>query len=202
METSLKYRDYSDNDLLTLITQQDSDALEEIYDRHAQTAYNVIVRIVQNQAIADEILQETFWQVWQKARDFRGGGAPAAWLYRIARNKSLDHLRRRQARPQLAEFDLQVSEQIPGNRLISDRSTIERSTEQHWEREYLSQALARIPEDQRTCLELAYFEGMSQRQIAEVTDTPLGTVKTRLRMGLEKLERIYRAAGYRVEDVV
>src|SRR5919108_3098677 len=92
----------SDEALLQLIAQQDAAALEMLYDRYAQTIYNLIKRIVQDSAIADELLQETFWQVWQACGQgqFRGEGVALAWLCRIARNKSLDQLRRQKARPQ------------------------------------------------------------------------------------------------------
>src|SRR5262245_23589086 len=88
------YSQLADETLLDLIKQRDADAFTALYDRHAQTIYNVIIRIVREPAVAAEVHQDTFWQIWQKAGEFRGGGAAAAWLYRIARNKSLDQLRR------------------------------------------------------------------------------------------------------------
>ncbi|MBI1880305.1 MAG: sigma-70 family RNA polymerase sigma factor [Chloroflexi bacterium] len=192
----------SDEVLLQLIVQRDALALEALYDRYAQTIYNLIVHIVQNPAIADELLQETFWQVWQACEQgqFRGEGAAAAWLCRIARNKSLDQLRRQKARPRPVETKSDEDEESLWSQFMADVE-VERLTERSWDRQYLRQALDRIPSEQRLCLELAYFEGMSQRQIAEYTDTPLGTIKTRLRMGLEKLERILRVAGYQAEDI-
>jgi RNA polymerase sigma-70 factor (ECF subfamily) len=196
----LNYHQFEDTYLLQLISKQDPGALEELYDRHAQTAYSLIVRIIRDSTIADEILQETFWQVWQKASDFSGRGAVAAWLYRIARNKSLDLLRRQKARPQAVETTTEQEETALWSQLDSADSTVEQVVEQRTTRVEIRQALAEIPDEQRHCLELAYFEGMSQRQIAEHTNTPLGTVKTRMRIGLDKLERIFRAAGYQVQD--
>jgi len=192
----LEYSRYSDELLLQLVGQRSPEALEALYDRHAQTVYNLIARIVREVPVADEILQETFWQVWQKADNFSGRGSAAAWLYRIARNKSLDQLRRQKARPQPVVTASQEHEEILWSRLAANGVEVERAAEKRWEREHLRQALVAIPPEQRLCLELVYFEGMSQRQIAEYTDTPLGTVKTRLRIGLEKLERIFRASGY------
>jgi RNA polymerase sigma-70 factor (ECF subfamily) len=198
----LEYQQYSDEFLLRLIAQKDSEALEAFYDRHAQVTYNLIVRIVRDQAVADEILQETFWQVWQKASGFSGRGSPAAWLYRIARNKSLDHLRRQKARPQLLEtLSQEDKEGEPWDRLATAQTDVEQATERQWDYEYLQHALAEIPGEQRFCLELAYFDGMSQRQIAQHIDIPLGTVKTRLRIGLQKLQRILQAAGYQASDI-
>jgi RNA polymerase sigma-70 factor (ECF subfamily) len=198
----LGYRQYSDEFLLQSIGQKDSEALEEFYDRYAQVTYNLIVRIVRDRAIADELLQETFWQVWQKASEFSGRGAPAAWLYRIARNKSLDHLRRQKARPQpLETLSSEETEGEPWDRLATAQTDVEQATERQWDYEYLRHALAEIPGEQRVCLELAYFDGLSQSQIAQYIDIPLGTVKTRLRIGLQKLQRILQAAGYQAPDI-
>lgn len=192
----------SDETLLQLIAQREPAALETLYDRHAQTVYNLIGRIVRDTAVADEILQETFWQLWQACGQgqFRAEGAPAAWLYRIARNKSLDQLRRQKARPPIAQPGPHQTDEQLWEEFVAP-GQVEQLTQQKWDRQYLRQTLARIPADQRVCLELAYFEGMSQRQIADHINTPLGTVKTRLRLGLEKLEYILKMAGYRAEDV-
>jgi RNA polymerase sigma-70 factor (ECF subfamily) len=200
MAFALEYVQHTDESLLGLIARHDADALAALYDRHAQTVYNMIARIVHEPATADEVLQDTFWQVWQKASEFHGGGAAAAWLYRIARNKSLDQLRRQKARPQPLTTD-ESGEQSVWATLAAVGAEVERITEHAWRRQHVREALTSLPADQRLCLELAYFEGMSQRQIAEYTATPVGTVKTRVRMGLEKLERILRAAGYQPEDI-
>jgi RNA polymerase sigma-70 factor (ECF subfamily) len=193
----------SDEALLQRIAERDAVALETLYDRHAQTIYNLIMRIVRNPAIADELLQETFWQVWQACGQgqFRGEGVALAWLCRIARNKSLDQLRRQKARPQPVTTASEEEEQRLWDQFVAAEAAVEQATERAWDRQYLRQALEKIPAEQRLCLELAYFEGMSQRQIAEYTATPLGTIKTRLRMGLEKLEYLLRVAGYQAEDV-
>lgn len=193
----------SDEALLQLITKRDAAALGTFYDRHAQTVYNLIMRIVRDSAIADELLQETFWQVWQASGQgqFRSEGPALAWLCRIARNKSLDQLRRQKARPQPIITESEEAEELLWDELVISDVAVERVAERAWDWQYLRQALSRIPSEQRLCLELAYFEGMSQRQIAEYTATPLGTIKTRLRMGLEKLEYILRIAGYQAEDI-
>lgn len=187
----------TDDLLLRRMAQRDASALEVFYERHAQVAYNVIVRIVRDPATADEVLQDTFWQAWQKAGEFRADGAAAAWLYRIARNKSLDWLRREQARPPLnAALPEEAWAAIP-----SPQPSVEQQVERSWQRRYIQGALAAIPSEQRRCVELAYFEGMSQQQIANHLQTPVGTVKTRLRMAVEKLARLARAAGLQAEDI-
>jgi len=199
----MNYSHYSDETLLNLIARQDSAAFDELYQRHSQIVFNLIARIVNDSAAADDILQESFWQAWKKAGDYRGTGAGAAWLYRIARNKSLDVVRKRK-RMQTNEVSDQVShEDSPVSateaKLVSSSnkaSIVEREASQHFDRQQLRDALASIPDEQRTCLELAYFEGYSQSQISKELGVPLGTVKTRVRIGLEKLEHILRSAGY------
>jgi RNA polymerase sigma-70 factor, ECF subfamily len=188
----------ADETLIGLIVQRDTEAMSAFYDRHAQTVYSLIVRIVREPAVAEEILQETFWQVWQKASDYHGGGSATAWLSRIARNKSLDQLRRQKIRPQIAESDLEEPELQAATATSS--GDVEQAADHLLKRQRLHQALATLPAEQRLCLELAYFEGMSQRELAEYTHAPLGTIKTRVRMGLEKMERLLLAAGYQAED--
>ena len=187
-----KYRTYSDETLLQFISRKDLLAYEALYDRHAQTVHNLLNRIVHDPATAEELLQETFWQVWQKAEQYAEKGTVAAWLNRIARNKALDQLRHDKARPRMADDDIGALEQSP---TYSDEGT-EKAVEQRLQQQQVNQALENIPGEQRLCLELAYFEGMSQSQIAEYTSTPLGTIKTRIRIGMEKLERLLRASGY------
>jgi len=193
----------TDEELLHAVAQRDVQALELLYDRHATTVYNMVCRIVKDGTVAEGIMQETFLQVWQKANEFAGTGVGAAWMFRIARNKSLDQLRRNRARPVSAEKAIEdhfglSDDSFNGSNLTQVEASVERNYNSH----YIRTALAQIPVEQRLCLELAYFEGMSQSQIAEHTKTPLGTIKTRVRMGMQKLEHILRTYGYRgSEDV-
>jgi RNA polymerase sigma-70 factor (ECF subfamily) len=199
MELGVDYSQHADEMLLDMIARRDADALTALYDRHAQTIYNMINRIIREPAVAAEVHQDTFWQVWQKAGEFHGAGAAAAWVYRIARNKSLDQLRRQKARPQVVATTLVEDEPgvLPPP---ADTASVEQISEQAWKRQRVRRALGDIPIEQRLCLELAYYEGMSQREIAERVNISLGTVKTRIRLGLEKLERILRADGLTAED--
>lgn len=203
----MNYSRFPDETLIELIKHQDAEAFEELYQRHCQIVHNLVVRIVSERATADEIVQESFWQAWKKAKDFRGSGAPAAWLYRIARNKSLDFVRKRkrELQPRAMAADANGMEQaappaLPTVGVSLQPSLVEKQVTQDLDRQHLLRALTSIPGDQRICLELAYYEGFSQSQIAQQLGIPLGTVKTRVRMGLEKLEHILRAAGYKEED--
>lgn len=183
----------SDEQLLQLVARRDADAFETLYDRHAQTVYNLILRIVSDQRTAEELVQECFWQVWQKAGDYRGAGAGAAWLYRIARNRGLDRLRRRDARPQPVVWEM---EDAP-TRVAEAFQTpsVETTVEQRWRQQQVRQGLSSLPEEQRVILELAYFEGMTQSEIADYLSLPIGTIKSRIRLGVEKLERLLVAIG-------
>lgn len=198
---STAYAEASDELLLRQVAEQDAAAYEAFYDRHTQVVYSLILRIVRQPGRAEELLQETFWQVWRNASAYRGEGAVAAWLMRIARNRALDELRRQKARPQVAEqqrSDLTEAEQIEraaaANRSYED--TVESTVTRRWDREQVRMALAEIPTDQRVCLELNYFEGLTQREIAEQLALPLGTIKSRMRIGMEKLEYQLRRVGF------
>lgn len=186
------YSQQSDEQLLRLVAQGEVAAYELFYDRHAQTVYSLLVRIVRERAIADELLQETFWQVWRSAESYRGNGAGAAWLLRIARNRALDELRRQKARPQWVGDDaVQVD-----NEFQRQGGAAGQDLQRHLDQRQVQQALATLPADQRTCLELGYFDGLTHREIAEQLDLPAGTVKSRMRLALEKMERLLRGQGY------
>lgn len=135
-------------------------------------------------------------QVWQKAPELLGSGVAAAWIFRIARNRSLDHLRRGKVRPVAAGKEIEEHYDLTAHGTDEPLTSIESSVEQGYYREHLIAALAEIPAEQRECLELAYFEGMSQREIAEHTNAPIGTIKTRIKMGMKKMERLLRSYGY------
>lgn len=181
----------SDEALLQLVAQRNLAAYELLYRRHAQVMFNLIARIVHDTATAEDLLQDVFWQVWENANQYRGSGAALAWMMRVARNRALDQLRRQRVRPPVVSDD---AEEVEG---IADATTTEEAVEVQMRRAQVQRALASIPEDQRVVLELAYFEGMSQREIAEQTNLAVGTIKSRIRIGLEKVERLLRGSGVR-----
>lgn len=186
-----RIRGHPDEVLIQMTARKSVEAYEVLYDRHAQVMYNLVLRIVGNAEIADEIVQDAFWLIWQNAGQYRGSGAPAAWMYRVARNRALDHLRREKARPALSDSDWEETANY-----VAKQPSAESESEVNLRRTQVLDALESIPHEQRVCLELAYFEGKSQREIAEETRTALGTIKSRMRIGLEKLERVLRSAGY------
>ena len=184
----------TDTELLQLISAHDTVAFATLYDRHAVMVYSLLLRVVRDQKTAEDLLQESFWQVWQKANQYAGTGTVEAWLLRIARNKAFDELRHQRCRPQLQ--DLQEIEEHGDYWTTGQSSSLEQQLLQQCSTQAISQALATIPTEQRRCLQLAFFEGLSHNAIAELTNTPLGTIKSRLRIGLAKVEHLLRGMGY------
>lgn len=160
----------------------DESALGALYDRWVDAVTALVVRIVRDAPEAEEVVEAVFWQAWQQSGRFATErGTSGAWLLAMARSRSLDRLRslRRRRDEQPADesiFDRQPAVGDP----LSNLDTDERA-------ERVLAALATLPEEQREVLELAYFEGLSQTEIAERLSQPLGTVKTRARLGLRKL---------------
>ncbi len=184
--------DYSDEILLQSVVLKEAGAFEMLYDRHASTVYNILFRIVRDKSLAEELLQETFWQIWQKAGQYNVKGSGSAWLHQIARNKALDLLRRQKVRLPILADDIEAYEWALG----THQTSLESEFEQEWNREIIQKALERIPAEQRLCLELVYFEGLSQQEVADKTQTSLGTIKTRIRIGMEKVERLLLSSGF------
>lgn len=174
-----------DEALLARVAQGDSRALELLYDRYARVVYSAALRILGAAELAEDIVQETFWRVWRRGGTFQPGRGPAAaWIFGIAHNLSIDELRRQRARPRPV-YD---TDDRPVLRDREDEAgDVVASALERERRRLIGAALAQIPGDQREAIELAYFGGMSQTEIAERLGSPLGTIKTRIRLGLRKL---------------
>jgi RNA polymerase sigma-70 factor (ECF subfamily) len=175
----------SDSDLLHAVSRGDETALAAIYDRYRLILFGLILRILHDRQEAEDVLQEAFLQVWRRAADFdESRGRVFTWLVTIARSRALDRLRASGARARLTDQAAQAPADQVGDAaedaLKSETGTIVR------------QALAELPEEQRRALLLAYFEGLTQSEIAVRLDEPLGTIKTRMRSGLIKLRELLR----------
>jgi RNA polymerase sigma-70 factor (ECF subfamily) len=155
-------------------------ALERVYDRHAHLVYAVAIRILRNQADAEEVVQEVFLQVWREASRYDPArGTPQAWLVMVARTRAIDKLRAgRRHGDQRRETAILAQHESPAPRRADDETA---------DRQLVLGVLARLSPAHRQVLELAYYEGLTQTEIAERTGIPLGTVKTRIRMSLEQL---------------
>ena len=162
----------------------DGAALAALYDSHARRVYSLALRILGDEGDAEDVLQEVFTQAWRQARRYdESRGTVAAWLLTMARTRAIDRLRAREARPDSAAAPLddawgdRLAESIdPADALAATRDA-----------ERVRGALQQLPVLQRLAIELAYFEGLTQSQIAERLEQPLGTIKTRIRLGLLKL---------------
>lgn len=172
-----------DINLLRAIARRDEAALASLYDRYRLILFGLLLRIVNSREEAEDVLQEVFVQVWRRAADFdERRGKPFTWLVTLARSRAIDRLRQIGARARLA---VAAAQEAPPE--ASDAAQDASRSEQ---KEIVAEALLRLPEEQRQALLLAYFEGLTQSEIAARLGTPLGTVKTRMRSGLIKLREL------------
>ena len=177
--------------LLPAIANGDATAFEQLYDRYASTIYALLLRILCNADDAQEVLQETFVKAWTSARMFDAvRGSEVAWLISIARSRGIDRLRSRKIR---VEREDEAGRELSVHAAFVDRNTGADHAIQSQERIAVRGALAELPEAQRIALELAYFEGLSQSEIAARLSEPLGTIKTRMQLGMKKLRERLQA---------
>jgi RNA polymerase sigma-70 factor, ECF subfamily len=168
--------------LIQRMSAGDELALGQLYDRWSDAVHALVARIVRDDTDTEEVVEAVFWQAWQQAGRYTSDrGAPGAWLLAIARSRSLDRLRtlRRRHDEQPADATILTNAPAVGDPL-SELNASERAAR-------VTAAVQQLPPDQRVVMELAYFEGLSQTEIAEKLSVPLGTVKTRARLGLRKL---------------
>jgi RNA polymerase sigma-70 factor (ECF subfamily) len=168
---------------LHAVAGRDERALASLYDRYHIILFGLLVRILNSREEAEDVLQEVFLQVWRRAADFdEQRGRPFTWLVTLARSRAIDRLRLLAARRRLADSAARNTYDE-----VSDAAADTLHSEQ---REIVQRALAELPEEQKLTLLLAYFEGLTQSEIAAKLSTPLGTVKTRMRSGMLKLREL------------
>ena len=172
--------------LLEKIVHKDKEAFERFYDLLSPLAFSLIFRMLKSKPDAEELLQDVFYYVWEKAANYAPGrGSAEAWLITIARSRAIDRLRARRRMPQ----QIDPSEDFSEENLMQDGSAQE-TLYLRDERSFLEKELRKLSDIQRETLELAYFEGLTQSEIAQKLELPLGTVKTRVRDGLNRLKEI------------
>jgi RNA polymerase sigma-70 factor (ECF subfamily) len=174
-------------DLIRRMAAGDRAAFAPFYDRYAPLVLPPILRIVRDRSDAADVLQEVFWEAWQAAASYDAQrGTPEAWILTRARSRAIDRVRsvRRRSATFVAPLDEAVAA-APGEGRVD-------AAEQASDRQRVATALGRLPDAQREVIELAYFGGLTQTEIAERLKQPLGTVKTRIRLGLERLREAIR----------
>jgi RNA polymerase sigma-70 factor, ECF subfamily len=177
--------------LLPAVAHGDMGAFEQLYDRHSSTLYALLLRILSNADDAQEVLQETFVKAWTNAKMFDAvRGSDVAWLISIARSRGIDRLRSRKIRGD--REDHAGRELSTGIGFVEKRTGADDAIESE-ERMAVRGALAELPEPQRVALSLAYFEGLSQSEISAKLGEPLGTIKTRMQLGMKKLRERLKA---------
>jgi RNA polymerase sigma-70 factor, ECF subfamily len=189
MDLLSDYTRYEDEELIRLIAQLQEEALAQLYERYHRVVFSLALAIVDDRATAEEITLDVFVRVWQKAGTYRADQAKVStWLTHIARHHAIDVLRYQMARPDHHALNWDDIS-LKGKSFQGDP---QESAELSLRRKRVHAALAQLPADQKQALMLAYFGGYTQRQIAEALKQPLGTIKTRLRLALQKLRGILR----------
>jgi len=173
--------------LMAQVAQAHSTALGELYDRYGRMVFSLAFRITGSSETAEEVTQDVFVQVWRFAEHYDARqGKLTTWLSSVTRNRAIDILRQQNVRPE-GHADSMDDDLFSLNDPASD-AAVEPSVELRLQQEQVRQALEQLPEEQRQVLALAYFMGMTQQEISEKLSQPLGTVKTRIRLGMIKLK--------------
>jgi RNA polymerase sigma-70 factor (ECF subfamily) len=170
----------SDFQLLQRIRQGEEHALLLLYDRHSQLVYSIIIRVLRDEGVAEEIMQDIFLQLWRQTKLYDPSrGTLKTWIAVVARHRAVDQLRKRRQEVDIDDFDLAVGAKQEENAscmLFLDKIQAE---------------MCRMPESERLVLELAYFEGYTHSEISAKTGQPLGTVKSRIRAAVSRLRDVF-----------
>lgn len=172
----------SDELLIREIAAGNQGAFAEFYDSHAPRVLAALVKWLSDRGAAEDLLQETFWQVWLRASQYDARRAtPEVWLFVIARSRALDHLRRHKPEVAAGGRCEPVLLEDPAAALEDDES-----------RERVRKAMAKLPEEQRSAIRLAFYAGLTYEQVAQLQAIPVGTAKTRIRLGMKRLRDLLR----------
>ncbi len=181
---------WTDEELMAAIVAQDAAAFAVLYDRYVDLVYATTLRVLADSQLAEDAAQDVFVRLWRRPQTFIAErGRFISWLMSVSRNRAVDELRsrgrrRRREGPGIQTSDEQASLQIP-----DETENPLRSAELHEEQRLVRRTLKVLPHDQRLALEMAYFGGLTQMEIAAILHEPLGTIKTRMRLGMQKLRR-------------
>jgi RNA polymerase sigma-70 factor (ECF subfamily) len=188
-------KEAGDESLVAKVAQGDSAALEILYDRYAPIVLGIALKVNPDKAMAEDVLQETFWRVWRYAGTYRPQlGSFSAWLFKIARNLIVDLYRRRNARVPALDFSDGHSAEI--EQAPDPDANVPEQAQSFLKHRQVRAALETLPEAQRRVIEMAYFMGMTRQEIAASTGEALGTIHTRARLALQKLRLELEKQGF------
>ncbi len=185
----------SDIDLMQRLTQRDQTALAALYQLYGSLVYSLALRVVQDTSLAEEITQDAFLEVWNRPESWDPAkGRLSSWLLTLTRYTAIDRLRRERRQLKAIAGTLDESlEQLP--------STEDHAGDPRWqEGQTLRLLMAQLPPEQAQVIELAFFQGMTHSEMAQYTHLPLGTIKTRVRLGLQKLKSLWEGSGNHTSD--
>lgn len=185
-----------DEQLMAQLVAGDTSALEALYDRYAPMVMGLALRIIQESAAAEEVVQEVFWRVWKHRAKFRDErGKFSTWLFAITRNIAIDRWRRLAHNPTVRLDDPEGSGSFLYYWADPDVNVAEKAFDEILHRQVRA-AIAALPEEQSQVILLAYFRGMTRQEISEALQAPLGTVHTRARLALQKLRSLLVGLGF------
>jgi len=185
----MPYGEPDDTELMLRMARREIGALRELYARHGRLVYGLALRIIADPETAEEICQDVFLRAWEKADTYRREKAQVrTWLARIARNRSIDVLRRRGSQDSRARDAWEELKSAATESGVDPAAPVETGEA----RQRVLRAVRSLPPEQRETLSLAFFEGWTHRQIAEATGEPLGTVKSRIRAAMARLRELLR----------
>ena len=187
------YDALDDHQLLARVSDQEPNALDALYSRYASAVYSLAMFMLKDTGLAEEATQDIFLNIWLKSGSFKPDrGQPKTWIMSVAHHRIIDLIRsRRRTTAITVASDPEDLERVPAAIL-----PIDEQVERKLERERIQKSLATLPEAQREVIRMAYFDGYSQSEIATLLNQPLGTVKTRVRLAMQKLRLVLQ------EDVV
>ena len=180
----MDYQELEDRQIIKLVASMDKGALEALYGRYSTPVYSLAMYMLRNEALAQEVTQEIFLNIWLKASSFNADrGEPRSWIMSVAHHKVVDLIRsRRRSTIMTDPADYETLDLLPSGQIST-----EEQVGRNLERERIMKAMEVLPKAQREVILLAYFEGYSQSAMAEKLSQPLGTIKTRVRLAMQKL---------------
>jgi RNA polymerase sigma-70 factor (ECF subfamily) len=179
----------ADEDLISLVEESDAQAFAVLYDRHSRTSYSLAYRMMGEKQAAEDLVQDALLKVWRGAGSYRmERGSVRTWILSIVHNRGIDQLRSLASRRRMQD-------KVEASAPTSQASEAFAESWRNAQREEVREALGTLPPEQLKILELAYFSGYTQVEIAELLDLPLGTVKGRMRLGLKKLQEYFGSQG-------